>query len=65
MWCSPMPENSAPTWSASTPCSTTFRIVWACDSGPVIHVVGEVAEGIETEDDRELRKFGCRDSYWI
>src|SRR5580704_6683048 len=28
-----MPKKSAPTWSARTPCSTTLRIVWACDSG--------------------------------
>ena len=29
VWCSPMPKKSTPTWSASTPCSTTLRIVCA------------------------------------
>jgi hypothetical protein len=29
VWCSPMPKRSTPTWSATTPCSTTLRIVCA------------------------------------
>src|SRR5882757_5315324 len=29
VWCSPIPKNATPTWSASTPSSTTSRIVWA------------------------------------
>src|SRR5438309_2004483 len=33
VWCSPIPKKSTPTWSARTPCATTFRIVWACESG--------------------------------
>src|SRR5438132_1665600 len=33
VWCSPIPKKSTPTWSARTPCSTMFRIVWACESG--------------------------------
>src|SRR5579864_8107764 len=33
VWCSPMPKKSTPTWSASTPCSTTLRIVSAWERG--------------------------------
>src|SRR5215471_11892201 len=33
VWCSPMPKKSTPTWSASTPCSTTLLIVSAWASG--------------------------------
>ena len=59
VWCSPMPKKSTPTWSARTPCSTTSRIVWAWDSGRSSRVVGDVAEGVEAEDERELRGLGC------
>ena len=32
-WCSPMPMKSTPTWSASTPSSTTSRSTWAPERG--------------------------------
>ena len=57
-WCSPTPKASMPSWSASTACSITSRMTWACvlrrPSGPAV-----TSPNVSSPNSMGVQQPGC------